>query len=139
MSAIDPRTPVDDLHRLAAELGELSRRLDLLEAPTGTSAYRTVAKLSALVNDIQAQLDAYNATRWTNAQIEALIDMKVAAYVGSYMSGNVTVGGAFRVLGDAQVDGAIRAPGVRNTDLTSVSNRIIVWQGGPADPRLGHT
>lgn len=45
MGALDPRTPVDDLHRLPAELRELGRRLDLLEAPSGTQAFRTVAKL----------------------------------------------------------------------------------------------
>lgn len=45
MGAIDPRTPVSDLDRIAAELGRVKDRLDLLEAPTGTSAFRTVAKL----------------------------------------------------------------------------------------------
>lgn len=120
-------------------LDSVESRLRTLEAPSGETLGNTVAKLSSLITDIQTTLDSYIASRYTNAQIDDLIDQKVAAYVASYMSGNVQVGGALRVLGDAQVDGAIRAPGVRNTDLTSVSSRVTVWQGGPGDPRLGHT
>lgn len=132
MSTLDPRTPIDDLHRLAAELGELARRLDLLEAPTGTSAYRTVAKLSALVNDIQAQLDAYNASRWTNAQIQYQIDSTVAAYVASYMAGNVSIGG------ELFVNGAVTMPNVFATNIVPLGGtRYAAWvrDGG----RLGHT
>lgn len=132
MSAIDPRTPIDDLQRLSAELRELGRRLDLLEAPTGTSAYRTVAKLSALVNDIQAQLDAYNATRWTNAQIQYQIDSTVAAYVASYMAGNVSIGG------ELFVNGAVTMPNVFATNIVPLGGtRYAAWvrDGG----RLGHT
>jgi hypothetical protein len=69
----DPRTPVDDLNRIAYELQQLSARIERLESPSGTSVYQTVSKLSALVNDIQAQLDAYNANRYTNAQIDSRI------------------------------------------------------------------
>lgn len=132
MGALDPRTPVDDLQRLAAELDGLSRRLDLLEAPTGTSAYRTVAKLSALVADIQAQLDAYNASRWTNAQIQYQIDSTVAAYVASYMAGNVSIGG------ELFVNGAVTMPNVFATNIVPLGGtRYAAWvrDGG----RLGHT
>lgn len=143
----DPRMPVDDLRAFAFEIKALQRRLDTLEAPSGTQAYRSVSKLQALVEDIQAQLNDYIANgTYNKAQIdskfsamEALIDQKVAAYVASYMASNVQIGGALRVLGDTQLDGAVRAPGVRNTDLTSASGRVAVWQGGSGDPRLGHT
>lgn len=50
MGTLDPRTPVDDVRRIAVELREIGRRLDLLEAPTGTSAFRSVAKLEAAVD-----------------------------------------------------------------------------------------
>lgn len=70
---MDPRTPVDDVDRLAKELKEISRRLDSLEAPTGTSAFRTVAKLQLLVEDIQNQLNTFMNGKYTNAQIDAFI------------------------------------------------------------------
>ena len=124
-----------DLGDLIDELNGIEARLRTLEAPSGEALGSTVAKLQALVADIQAQIDAWAATRWTNDQIDA----RIYAIVGSILAGNVTIGGSLNVLGDAQVIGAIRAPGVRGTDLTSVGSRIVVWQGGPADPRLGHT
>lgn len=128
-----------ELAWLIDELDDFSQRIRTLEAPSGESLSNTVSKLQALVANIQAQLGAWTSSRYTNAQIEDLIDQKVAAYVASYMAGNVQVGGSFRVLGDTQVDGAVRAPGVRNTDLTSTGGRVVVWQGGTGDPRLGHT
>lgn len=123
MGALDPRTPVDDLQRLAAELDELSRRLDLLEAPTGTSAYRTVAKLSALVADIQAQLDVYLGTRYTNADIDA----KDAAVSASILP---TVQGA----GALSLGGELRVPNAYNTDITWT--RRTGWWGN--DGRAGY-
>lgn len=49
MGALDPRTPIDDMQRFPREFEEIKRRLDLLEAPSGTSAFRTVDKLAAAV------------------------------------------------------------------------------------------
>ncbi|MBS1897161.1 MAG: hypothetical protein JSS88_07260 [Actinobacteria bacterium] len=128
MSVLDPRTPVDDLSRLDAELRELKRRLDLLEAPTGTSAFRTVAKLEGLVNDIQAELDAYNASRWTNDQIDA----RIYAIVGSILAGNVSIGG------ELFVNGPVTMPNVYNTNIVGLGgSRKTVWvrEGG----RMGNT
>lgn len=122
-----------ELGDLIDELDDIQRRLRILEAPSGESLGNTVAKLSALVADIQAQLDAWAADRWTNAQIDARIDMKVAAYVAAVLAGNVSIGGALNVVG------AVTMPGVRGTDLTSASNRVSMWQAGPTDNRLGHT
>lgn len=45
MSALDPRTPTEDIHRLAAELREINRRLDMLEAPSGTQRAQAVKTL----------------------------------------------------------------------------------------------
>lgn len=112
MSVLDPRTPVDDLARLDAELRELKRRLDLLEAPTGTSAFRTVAKLEGLVNDIQTELDNYMSTRYTNAQV----DSKIAN------PGNVSISGSLVV------------PNAYNTDITWT--RRTGWWGN--DGRAGY-
>ncbi|KAB5323597.1 hypothetical protein GKD59_21810 [Parabacteroides distasonis] len=128
MGALDPRTPVDDLRRLDAELRELGRRLDLLEAPSGTQAFRTVAKLSAIVDDIRSQIDQWAATRWTNAQILAQIDAKIAAA----FAGNVSITGSLTV------SGAVTLPDVFNTDIAALGgSRKAVWvrDGG----RMGNT
>jgi hypothetical protein len=62
-----------DLGWLVDELDALSERLRTLEAPSGEALSSTVAKLTALVANIQAQLDAWAASRWTNAQIDSRI------------------------------------------------------------------
>ncbi len=146
MSAVDPRSPsTEDYDRLTGELREISRRLDNLEAPSGTSAFQTVKKLEALVNDIQDQLDQYNASRWTNAQIVSEIDSRVAtrltqdqvdqrvyAIVGSILAGNVSIGG------ELFVNGAVTMPNVYNTNIVGLGgSRKTVWvrDGG----RMGNT
>lgn len=116
--ALDPRTPVADLDRIAVELGAVKARLDLLEAPSGTSAFRSVEKLTVLVNDIQAALDEYNASRWTNAQIQSAIDSTISTRLG----GNVTIGGEFR------------SPNAYGFDITYT--RRTAWLGN--DGRLGY-
>lgn len=80
-----------DLGWLIDELDEISERLRTLEAPSGEALSSTVAKLQALVTNIQAQLDAWNAARWTNAQIVT----QISSQIGSTLAGNVTVGGIF--------------------------------------------
>lgn len=120
-----------DIGWLIDELDSISQRLRTLEAPSGEALSSTVAKLQALVANIQAQLDAWTADRWTNAQIEAVIDQKVAAYVGSILAGNVTIGGQLNVLGN------VTMPAARALDLSSASNRTNAWLAG--DGRLGHT
>lgn len=70
MTSLDPRTPVDDLNRFAREIDALKGRLDGLEAPSGTSAYRTVERLAAAVAAIPITLsDAVRETGFalTNA------------------------------------------------------------------------
>ncbi len=122
-----------DLGWLVDELDSLSARLRTLEAPSGESVNNTVAKLQALIADIQAQLDAWAADRWTNAEIDARIDMKVAAYVAAVLGGNVAIGGQLTVHGAAVFHGA------RGTSLVSAPNRVTAWLAGPGDARLGHT
>lgn len=99
MSVVDPRTPLSDYDRLALELKAIRDRIDSLEAPTGTSLYRTVSKLQALVEDIQAQLDAWTTTRYTNAQVDAkdaAVAGQIQPAINATLAGNVTVGGQFR-------------------------------------------
>ncbi|WP_454112838.1 hypothetical protein [Microbacterium maritypicum] len=82
----------DQIQDLRARIGELAR-------PSGTQRYQSVAKLSALIDNIQAQLDAYNASQYTNAQVDAK-DAAVAGQIypaiAATLAGNVTIGGQFR-------------------------------------------
>lgn len=82
-----------DIAGLIEALAEYERRLSILEAPSGEALASTVAKLQALVADIQAQLDAWVASRWTNAQVQSAINSTIA----STLAGNVTIGGQLRV------------------------------------------
>lgn len=47
MSIIDPRTPVDDVQRFAAEIRSIREQLNTLQSPSGTSAFQAVKKLAA--------------------------------------------------------------------------------------------
>ena len=142
MGALDPRTPVDDLHRLSAELREIGRRLDLLEAPSGTQAFRTVAKLEVLVADIQAQLDAWAAGRRTDAATDTIIDAKIAAAIAAAFAGNVAITGSLTVngaIGGASLStggsltagGEVTLPNVFNTNVAALGgSRSTVWVRG---------
>lgn len=82
-----------ELGPLIDRLNDYEERLRKLEAPSGEALSSTVAKLQALVANIQAQLDAWVAGRWDNAQITAQIN---AAHV-AHDAGSVTIGGELRV------------------------------------------
>lgn len=117
-----------DLGWLVDELDGLSERMRTLETPSGESLGSTVAKLTALVSNIQAQLDEYNATRYTNAQIDA----RILSLIASHMAGNVAIGG------ELTVQGAVTMPNVYTTDIVALGGgRTAVWvrDGG----RIGHT
>ncbi|MEN0021983.1 MAG: tail fiber domain-containing protein [Microbacterium sp.] len=65
--------PGGELGELIRQLLDIKRRITDLESPSGTQRFQSVEKLQALVADIQAQLAIYNASRYTNAQIDARI------------------------------------------------------------------
>lgn len=96
----DPRTPVDDMRAVPEALRDIRRRLSELEAPTGTQAFRSVAKLEValaelevLVNNIEATL-----TDFIENDVEALVDTKVAAAIAAALAGDVVIGGKLTVL-----------------------------------------
>lgn len=129
-----------ELGTLFDELDDLARRIQTLETPSGEALGSTVAKLQALVADIQAQLDAWAGTRWTNDQIDA----RILALIASHMAGNVAIGGALVVQGGVSTPGALTAngevtlPNVYATNIVPMGGgRISVWvrDGG----RMGHT
>lgn len=106
----DPRRPLDELGRIAQHLRSLQEQVDRLAAPSGTSAYQTVAKLQALINDIQAQLDDYIANgTYNKAQIDAMRNDSPGAF---------TVNGLLEVNGSAHVDTTLTAEGdIRSNGL----------------------
>lgn len=133
---------------IPSELGDLidrlngyEERLRTLEAPSGEALSSTVAKLTALVADIQGQIDAWATTRWTNAQIDA----RILALIASHMAGNVAIGGALVVQGNIStpgnldVSGEVRMPNVAATDLVPLGGtRRTVWVRDD-DGRMGRT
>ncbi len=133
---------------LIDELDDVQARLRTLEAPSGETLFSAVTKLRRLVENIQAQLDEYMSTRYTNAQIDALIDSKVAAAIAAAFAGNVSITGSLTVngalaaaslstAGGLSAGGIVTLTGARATQLSSAPNRVTAWLAG--DGRLGHT
>lgn len=113
-----------DIGWLIDQLDGIAERLRALEAPSGEALSSTVAKLQALVANIQAQIDAWAATRWTNGQI----DSRIAAPPFSVaIGGNVSAG-------DASLSGFLYTPAGYNYDITYT--RRTAWLGN--DGRLGY-
>lgn len=117
-----------DLGWLVDELDDFAQRLRTLEAPSGESLGNTVGKRQALVADIQAELDSWAATRWTNAQIDARIDAKIAAM----LAGNVSIAGTL------YVGGKVTMPGVYALNVVTAGRpRTAAWVDSAGE--LGHT
>lgn len=153
------RGPIpSELDWLIDELASLDERLRTLESPSGESLSSTVAKLQALVDDIQAQIDAWAAGRWTNAQITTQINATIASYTGNAsISGGLTVGATVNanalitsasaqigaaasvgttltVDGATQLNSSLRVPNAYGFDITYT--RRTAWLGD--DGRLGY-
>lgn len=138
-----------ELSWLIDELADIDRRLGTLEAPSGEALGNTVAKLQALVTDIQAQIDAWAADRWTNAQIDARIDSKVAAAIAAAFAGNVSITGSLTVNGalaaaslssggPLTVGGKVTAPGIYGLNVVTAGRpRTAVWVDSAGE--VGHT
>lgn len=114
-----------ELGWLVDTLDDYERRIRTLEAPSGEALGNTVAKLAALVADIQAQLDAYLAGRYTNSQIDskdAAVQAQISPSINDALAGNVSIGGELRV------------PNAYNFDITYT--RRTGWWGN--DGRAGY-
>ncbi|UYL87151.1 minor tail protein [Microbacterium phage OscarSo] len=119
-----------ELGWLVDELEDLAERLRTLETPSGEALSSTVAKLQDLVTDIQNQLNAFMAGKYSNAQIDskdAAVAAQISPAIASALAGNVTVGG------NLQVNGEARVPNAYNFDITYT--RKTMWVGN--DGRLG--
>ncbi|GAA2577246.1 hypothetical protein [Microbacterium binotii] len=112
----------DQIRRLDSAIAELSRA-------SGTQMYQSVAKLRALVEDIQQQLDQWTATRYTNEQLDSILAGKAnsvhthdqSQVTGTWSKGISTTEPVFFV-------------NAYNTDLTSA--RRTAWI--QSDGRLGY-
>lgn len=114
------RGPIpSELDWLIDTLDGYEERLRTLEAPSGEALSSTVAKLQALVANIQAQLDAWVGGRWDNAQIDARIAAPPYAVA---------------VAGNLSTAGALYVPNAYNFDITYT--RRTAWWGN--DGRAGY-
>lgn len=120
-----------DLGQLLQELQDLKKRLSELESPSGTQRYQSVAKLSALIDNIQQQLDDYIANdAYTKVQVDAQVANPPAGVNATgdvSATGDVTAGAALR----GQNLYAIQAPGFNIT-----GTRVAAWLES-ATGRLG--
>ena len=116
-----------DLGWLVDELDGISARLRTLEAPSGEALSSTVAKLSALVTDIQTTL-----TDFIDNDVTAIVDARVAIALASWFSGNVSIGGALFV------NGRVTAPGIYALNVVTAGRpRTAVWVDSAGE--VGHT
>lgn len=109
--------PPTELADLLDELALIERRLDTLERPSGEQLAQVVAELTALVNDIQSELDDYIANGTYN---KAQIDAKVAS-PGNIAPGNVTASGA------GSFPAGVRSTGAYNELLTGGGAYVAAW------------
>lgn len=117
--------PGGDLGDLVQRLQDLGRRISELESPSGTQRYQSVAKLSALIDNIQQQLDDYIANdAYTKSQVDALVANPPSSVS---VTGDVTASVALR----GQNLYATQAPGFNIT-----GTRVAAWLES-ATGRLG--
>lgn len=123
----DPTPPPGgDLSAFVAPVLALRRQMKDLSSASGTQRYRSVEKLSALIDDIQQQLDDYIQNEaYTKAQVDARIANPPAPGVSA--AGDVAASGALR----GQNLYATQAPGFNIT-----GTRVAAWLES-ATGRLG--
>lgn len=116
-----------ELGPLIDRLNDYEERLRTLEAPSGENLSSTVAKLSDLVANINATLTNFIAN-----DVTAIVDTRVAIAIASYMSGNVSIGGALFV------NGRVTAPGIYALNVVPAGRpRTAVWVDSAGE--VGHT
>lgn len=127
-----------DIGTLIDDLADVKRRLDNLETPNGEAIANTVprlantvAELRELVLGLEARLDSYLETE-APAIIDARVATQVPLVVASILAGDVTIGGNLTVNGTT-----VKMSGVRGTDVSLLSDRVVVWVAG--DGTVGHT
>lgn len=138
-----------DVGGLIDELDDISVRLRKLEAPSGEALENTVPKLSALVSDLQAQIEAWVAGRRSDAATDTIIDAKIAAAIAAVLGGNVSIAGNLSVAGaiggaslstggSLTAGGGVTLPGIyAHNVVTAGRPRVAVWVDAAGE--VGHT
>jgi hypothetical protein len=125
---IDPRTPVDELTAIARRVTKLQDQINALKAPSGTSAYQSVSKLQALINDIQTQLDDYIANgTYNKAQIDAMRASSPGAFT---VNGALEVNGAAHIDGNVTTDALFVSPAAYSTIIGATRHELRVDPAG---------
>lgn len=125
---MDARTPQTDIEKLVGRLHALEDRIEKLAVPSGSAANRTVEQLSALVQDIQQQLDDYIANgTYNKAQIDAGFATKLHRHSADDIDAG-TVTGPLAVNGNVTGQRGIFPTGVRSTGARNnqVTNDYVV-------------
>lgn len=126
-----------DLSAFVAPVQALKKQVKDLASASGTQRYRSVEKLSALIDDIQQQLDDYIANEaYTKAQVDARIANPPAGVAATgNVSATVNVSAGADVIAGASLRGvnlfATAAPGFNIT-----GTRVAAWLES-ATGRLG--
>jgi hypothetical protein len=127
-----------DLGDLIDTLDSHEERIGTLETPSGESLSATVERLTALISDIQAQLDAWTASRYTNEQIDTAIAEGISAAITGLLAGNVSIAGNLSAGGDLVAGGKVTMPGVYALNVTGAGRpRTTVWVDAAGE--VGHT
>lgn len=101
--------PPTELAPILDELDIIARRLDTLERPSGEQLAQAVKELTALVTDLQGQIDNYLANdAYTKAQVDNLV-ANPGAITPTSVNGS----------SDLTMQGAVRLPNVPVTTLTT--------------------
>ena len=125
--------PGDGLEPLIRELKDIHTQLRDLQRPSGTNIGSLVAQVQAALVNINATVAAAIDA---NSYTKAVIDGKVAnPPAGSAVTGNVSATGSISAGGDLTVSGALRAPQVPVTILTS---NYFSTYATTDDGRIGH-
>lgn len=117
--------PPTELAFLIAHLDQIDRRLDVLERPSGEQLAQAVKELTALVDDIQTQLDNYIATgTYNKAQIDNLIANPPTSMS---VTGNIGATGLVTGTGGGSFPAGVRSTGAYSTNLSGGGAYVAAW------------
>lgn len=128
----------DGLEPFVRRIRDIETQLRDLQRPSGTNIGSLVGQVQTLVAEVKATLADIDSTVAASitelSYTRAAIDSKVAS-PGNITPGNVSASGSVSATGDVTVGGALRAPQVPVTILTSA---YFATYATTVDGKLGH-